>query len=151
MAWQSVVSLSIEWHQESGMWLDWPNFGPCPTSHGIWLVIKIQPTGHRSHPWPNNWKWYSSPLLPLLLDSKMQVLKWKQNLSVSCLYCLYWLLLTIVTSGKWTIILWLYLLSTFLLYRASFKSQKHKKCKSTILCTQKVQKVGKVDKLYKVK
>ena len=41
-------------------------------------------------------------------------------------------------------------LSTSSLYRANFKSQKRKKCKSTILCTQKVQKVGKVDKLYKV-
>ena len=33
-----------------------------PMSHCIWPVMQVRPSGHRSHPCPNNLKWYSNSI-----------------------------------------------------------------------------------------
>ena len=40
-----------------------PNFRPCPMSHEHWTWSKFRPSGHRSHPRPNQSKWYSMPAM----------------------------------------------------------------------------------------
>ena len=37
-----------------------PNFRSCPRSHQHWTLPKFRPSGHRSHPRPNQSKWYST-------------------------------------------------------------------------------------------